>query len=53
MPKPIIVSVYRSDASPLLTPNSACTGASATAMAYMPAPPMVIRASDAPRRSQA
>jgi hypothetical protein len=52
-PKPIMVSVYGSDASERATPNSACTGGSATVTMYMPAPPMVISASDAPSLAQA
>ena len=40
-PKPIIVSVYGSDASARATPNSACTDGSATTTDHMPTPPMV------------
>src|SRR5438034_8524078 len=52
-PKPIIVSVYGSDASALVTPNSACTAGSATTTPYMAAPPMVISSSAAPSLTQA
>ena len=45
-PKPIIVRVYGSDASPRATPNSACRRGSTTATEYMPDPPMVISKSD-------
>jgi hypothetical protein len=52
-PKPIMVSVYGSDASERPTSNSACTGGSATVTMYMPAPPSVISASDAASLSHA
>ncbi len=52
-PKPIIVSVYGSDASPRATPNSACRRGSTTATEYMPDPPMVISSSDTASRAQA
>ena len=40
-PKPIMVSVNGSDASPRATPKSACTAGSATTKDHMPTPPMV------------
>ncbi len=53
MPKPIMVSVYGSDASPRATPNSAWMRGSTTATEYMPEPPMVISSSDTSSRVQA
>ena len=52
-PKPIIVSVNGSDASPRGTPKSACTAGSATTNDHMPMLPMVPSASAMPSRSQA
>ena len=40
-PKPTMVSVKASDASPRATPKSACTAGSATTKDHMPTPPMV------------
>jgi hypothetical protein len=52
-PKPIIVSVYGSEASARSTPNSAWICGSTTVTEYMPDPPSVISASEAARRHQA
>src|SRR6266852_1426415 len=52
-PNPIMVNVKGSEASPRAIPNSACSGGNATAMEYIPDPPIVIKASAAQRRVQA
>src|SRR6185503_11177037 len=52
-PYPIMVSVYGSDASARATPNSACTGGSATTTDHMPTPPMVDNSNAITRRDQA
>ncbi len=52
-PKPIIVSVYGSEASARATPNSACTAGSTTTTTYMLAPLMVITTSATARRAHA
>ena len=50
-PKPIIVSVYGSEASARATPNSAWMRGSTTVTAYMPEPPIVISISETKSRS--
>ncbi len=52
-PNPIIVTVYGSDASEREMPNSACIAGRATAAAYIPTPPSVIRPSEAASRAHA
>ena len=52
-PKPIIVSVYGSDAPARATPNSACTAGSATTTDHIPTPPSVDKATPAHRRCHA
>ena len=52
-PKPIMSSVYGSDASARATPNSCCTDGSTTATTYMAPLPIVISANATPRRSHA
>ena len=52
-PKPIIVSVYGSDASARATPNSACTAGSATTTDHMPTPPIVDSSSATDSRNHA
>src|SRR5258706_16384824 len=52
-PNPIMVNVKGSEASPRAMANSACSGGSATAIEYIPEPPIVIKASAAQRRAQA
>ena len=44
-PKPIISSVYGSEASARAMPNSACTDGSTTETRYMPLEPTVISSS--------
>ena len=53
MPKPIIVSVNGSDASPRAMPKSACTAGSATTNDHMPTLPMVPSTSATASRIQA
>ena len=53
MPKPIISSVYGSDASARATPNSACTAGSTTATTYIALLPTVIRTRARTKRPQA
>ncbi len=52
-PKPIISSVYGSEASARATPNSACTAGSTTDTTYITLEPTVISASVTARRVQA
>ena len=52
-PKPIIASVYGSDASPRATANSAWMRGSTTLTVYMPEPPIVISTSETKRRVHA
>ena len=52
-PKPTMVSVNGSDASPRLTPKSVCIAGSTTMNDHMPTPPMVPVASAAQSRIQA
>ena len=51
-PKPTMVSVYGSDASARVTPNSACSCGSTTTTEYIPEPPRVISSRAIPRRRQ-
>ena len=52
-PKPIIVSVYGSEASARATPNSSWMRGNTTVTEYMPEPPIVISTRDTARRIHA
>jgi hypothetical protein len=52
-PKPIMVSVYGKDAAPRSMPKSAWMLGNTTVIAYMPAPPSVMSASDTASRHHA